>query len=127
VADEDDPEIIECELRLHSARPTTEAPGDPTWADWAGTVVGEPVTFRAVAVTGDGAWNGPLPPGAEVSPPVALDDPWWTVFLPDGRGVPVLAGRVGHALAIGDSFTLPPGEEGSWTHGVVFSGAIVIE
>jgi hypothetical protein len=123
----DDPEIIECQIRLHSARPAAPASGEPSWADWSATCVGEPVTFQAIAVTGRGAWNGPLPPGVAISPPVALDDPWWTVFLPDGKGVPIVAGPVGRALSIGDSFSLAPGEAGVWTEGVVFDGAIVVE
>lgn len=127
MADDDTPEIIECELRLHSARPTGEGSQEPTWADWAATAVGDPVTFQARALIGKGAWNGPLPPGVENSPPVALDDPWWTVFLPGGRGVPILAGQVGHPLAIGEAFSLPPAEDGVWTDGVVFEGAIVTE
>jgi hypothetical protein len=129
VTTEDEPEIIECELRLHRARPAGAAPdpGQLTWADWAQTVVGEPVTFRAVAITGKGAWNGPLPPGAQVAAPVTLDDPWWTIFLPSGRGVPVMVGQVGRPLSIGDSFALPPRREGEWTDGIAFQGAIVIE
>lgn len=126
MVDEDAPQIIECELRLHSTRPAGTS-GEPTWADWSATAVGEAVTFQARALMDQGAWNGPLPPGVDASPPVALDDPWWTVFLPDGRGVPVLSGRVGHPLAIGDVFSLPPAEDGVWTKGVVFEGAVVIE
>jgi hypothetical protein len=63
----------------------------------------------------------------EISPPVALNDPWWTVFLPDGRGVPVVFGHVGRPLSIGDPFTLPPGESGVWTQGVTFDGAVIVE
>jgi hypothetical protein len=124
---EDRPEIIECELRLHSARPTEAAPSEFSWADWAETVVGEPVTFQAIANIGKAAWSGPLPPGVEISPPVALDDPWWTVFLPAARGIPIVSGRVGHPLAIGEAFKLPPGDPDVWTEGVVFNGAIVTE
>ena len=127
MAEEDEPEIIECELRLHSARPVIQQGSELTWADWSQTTVGEPVTFRAIAMTGKGAWNGPLHPGAAVPAPVALDDPWWTVFLPNGRGVPVKAGQVGRPLAIGDEFNLPPGQVGVWEDGVVFVGAIVID
>jgi hypothetical protein len=127
MGDEDRPEIIECAIRLHSARPVKEGAGELSWSDWSGTVVGEPVTFQAIAITGKGTWNGPLAPGVEISPPVPLDDPWWSVFLPDGRGVPVVVGRVGHPLAVGEAFTLPPGEAGVWAEGVVFDGAIVIE
>lgn len=127
MGEEDEPEIIECELRLHHARPEEGQGGELLWADWSETVVGEPVTFRAIAITGKGAWNGPLPPGAAISPPKALEDPWWTVFLPNGRGVPVRVGQVGRPLAIGDEFNLPPGQDGVWEEGVVFVGAIVIE
>jgi hypothetical protein len=127
VGDEDRPEIIECEIRLHSACPDATTGRELSWADWSKTAVGEPVTYRAIAITGKGTWNGPLAPGVEISPPVALDDPWWTVFLPNGRSAPITAGRVGHPLAIGESFTLPPGEAGVWSGGVVFDGAIVIE
>ena len=123
----DDPEIIECQIRLHSSRPDASATGGLSWADWSTTCVGEPVTFQAIAITGKGAWNGPLPPGVEISPPVALDDPWWTVFLPDGTGAPILSGQVGRALTIGDSFSLPPGETGVWTEGLIFDGAVVVE
>lgn len=78
-------------------------------------------------MTGRGAWNGPLSPGVEIAPPVMLNDPWWTVFLPDATGLPIVVGQVGRPLAIGDPFTLPPGETGVWTEGVVFDGAVVIE
>jgi len=63
----------------------------------------------------------------EIASPVALDDPWWTVFLPASRGVPIVVGQVGRPLAIGEAFTLPPGEPGVWTEGAVFDGTIVIE
>jgi len=125
--DKNEPQIIECEIRLHSGRPADKGSNELSWADWSETVVGQPVTFRAIAILAEGAWNGPLSPGVEISPPRALDDPYWTVFLPDSRGAPVLTGRVGHPLAIGEAFTLPPGEGGVWTPGVVFDGAIVIE
>ena len=127
MVDEGTPEIIECQIRLHSARPVDKGSGEPTWADWSASVVGDPVTFQARALTEKGAWNGPLPPGVEISPPVPLDDPWWTVYLPDGRGVPILSGQVGRSLAIGEPFSLPPAEEGAWTNGVTFEGAIVVE
>lgn len=120
------PEIIECHLRLHLAHPTGDPSGDPTWAEWSATVVGDPVTFQARVLTKEGAWNGPLPPGADVSSPQALDDPWWTVFLPDGRGAAVLAGQVGRPLAIGEIFSLPAAVDGRWTNGVVFEGAILL-
>jgi len=129
--EEDSPEIIECEIRLHRARPAGHGDGDGdgelSWADWSETVVGGPVTFEAIAITDKGAWNGPLSPGVEVSSPEALDDPWWTVFLPAARGVPVMVGQVGHSLGVGESFLLPAGEPGVWVEGVVFDGAIVIE
>ena len=35
--------------------------------------------------------------------------------------------RVGHPLAIGEAFQLPPGIDGEWTANVVFDGAIVID
>jgi hypothetical protein len=124
---DDDAEIIECELRLHSGRPTERATGELTWADWSETVVGEAITFRARADTAKGLWSGPLAPGIEVAAPVALDDPYWTVFLPSGRGVPILVGQVGHPLAIGESFHLPPGRPGVWTTDVTFEGAIVTD
>lgn len=127
VANRETPEIIECQLRLHTAHPAGEPSAPATWAEWSTTAVGEPVTFQARVLTAEGAWNGPLPPGVEVSPPVAVDDPWWTVFLPEGRGVPILSGQVGHPLAIGDAFSLPPAVDGLWTDGVVFEGAIVTE
>lgn len=123
----DEPEIIECEIRLHSGRPAGPATGEPSNADWSETVVGEAVTFQAIAITSKGAWNGPLPPGVEIAPPVALDDPYWTVCLPASRGAPVIVGRVGRPLAIGEAFNLPPGRPGVWTEGVPFEGAIVIE
>ncbi len=127
VSAQDEPEIIECELRLHFARPEIQEGTEPVWADWSETVVGEPVTFRAVAITGKGAWNGPLQPGAAIASPKALLDPWWTIFLPNGRGVPIKAGQVGYPLAIGDEFNLPPGHEGVWEDGVEFTGAIVVD
>ncbi len=58
---------------------------------------------------------------------VALDDPYWTVFLPDARGVPIMSDRVGRPLAIGEPFNLAAGVEGQWTANVVFDGAIVTE
>jgi hypothetical protein len=125
--DDSSPEIIECDLRLHSAQPANKAPGELVCEDWLATAVGNPVRFEAIAVVGRGAWGGPLPPGAEISPPVPLDDPWWSVFLPSSKGVPVVMGPVGRPLAIGDAFNLAPAEEGVWTTGVVFDGAIVIE
>ncbi|MGP8058557.1 MAG: hypothetical protein ACLP9C_02825 [Acidimicrobiales bacterium] len=122
----DRPEIIECEIRLHTGRPA-QGSGEPSWSDWAQTVVGEPVTFRAVAVTAKGAWNGPIPPGVEIAAPVALADPYWTVFLPAASGPPVQTGQVGRPLAIGEAFTLGPGEPDRWIDGVTFEGAIVID
>jgi hypothetical protein len=125
VATAETPEIIECRLRLHVAHPTGDPSGEPTWAEWSTTVVGEPVTFQARVLTKEGAWNGPLPPGADVSSPHRLDDPWWTVFLPDGSGVAVLSGQVGRPLAIGETFSLAPAVDGLWTNGVVFEGVIL--
>jgi hypothetical protein len=122
---EDRPEIIECEIRLHSARP--DKPGDLSFSDWAQTVVGNPITFRAIAITGKGSWNGPLSPGVEIAAPTALDDPYWTIFLPSSTGVAIMVGRVGRPLAIGEAFILPPGVPGHWIEGVVFDGAIVTE
>ena|GEM_PF-3921573 len=90
-------------------------------------MVGEPVTFRAIAVTARGAWNGPIPPGVEIAAPVALGDPYWTVFLPASRGRPIQVGRVGRPLGIGEQFILASGEPDTWTDGVTFDGAIVIE
>jgi len=66
-------------------------------------------------------------PILEIAPPVALDDPYWTVFLPDGCGVPILTGQVGRPLGIGEAFTLPPGTHGVWTQGVVFDGTIITD
>jgi hypothetical protein len=126
VAD-DDPEIIECVIRLHSSRPPDQEDGEPSWTDWSQTVVGSGVFFQAVAIPSKGAWNGPLSPGVEISPPIALDDPYWTVFLPNGEGAPVLTGRVGRPLGIGEAFTLPPGIHGDWTQDVVFDGTIVTD
>ncbi len=123
----DDAGIIECDLRLHSSRPADGTTGELTWADWSETVVGKAVTFQALAITAKGLWNGPLAPGAEVPAPIALDDPYWTVFLPSGRGVPILVGQVGHPLAIGECFQLPPGQPGVWTANVTFEGAIVTD
>ncbi len=120
------PEIIECRLRLHASHPTIGASREPTWTEWSTTVVGDPVTFCARVLTSEGSWNGPLPPGAEVAAPCALEDAWWTVFLPDGTGAAVLSGRVGRPLAIGDTFTLPAAVDGHWTDGVVFDGAILL-
>ncbi len=121
----DRPEIIECEIRLHAGSPssTTEVVFD----DWIRTVVGDPVTFRAVAITGRGLWNGPLPPGVEIAAPTALPDPYWTVFLPASTGVPVMTGRVGHPMAVGETFALVPEAPGTWVEGIVFDGAIVTE
>jgi hypothetical protein len=124
---EDRPEIIECEIRLHSGRPASKTTAEPSWADWSETVVGRAVRFQAVANMGKGAWSGPLSPGVQIAPPVALDDPYWTVFLPASTGVPLMVGQVGRPLAIGEAFNLPPGEPDVWTEGVVFDGAIVIE
>jgi hypothetical protein len=123
----DRPEIIECEIRLHSGRPTTKTTDELSWADWSETVVGHSVTFQALANRGRGAWNGPLSPGVQVAAPVALEDPYWTVFLPASTGVPLMVGQVGRPLAVGEAFNLTPGEPGVWTEGVVFDGAIVIE
>lgn len=124
--DEDRPEIIECEIRLHSGPPG--APDDAPWdfAAWSATAVTAPVTFAALAVVSRGAWNGPLAPGAPIAAPVALQAPWWTVFLPAAHGVPIAAGPVGHALGIGETFTLAPGEPDRWAEGTVFDGAVVI-
>jgi len=124
---EDDPEIIECEIRLHSGPPAGKGTAEASWVDWSETAVGEPVTFQAIAITSRGAWNGPLPPGVQICPPRALNDPYWTVFLPVSSGVPILTGKVGRPLAIGEEFTLPPGEPGVWKEGIAFDGAIVIE
>ena len=124
---EGEPEVIECDLRLHSSRPAEKAGGELTWADWSQTVVGHAVTFQALANPGAGTWNGPLPPGAEIASPQALDDPHWTIFLPRSRGVPLIVGKVGHPLAIGEAFHLPPGQPGMWTANVVFDGAIVTD
>jgi hypothetical protein len=125
--DEEGAGILECELRLHSARPADKGAGEPTWADWSETAVGHAVTFEARANTAKGLWSGPLSPGAEIAAPIALDDPHWTVFLPSGRGVPIEVGQVGHPLAIGETFRLPPGQPGVWTANVVFEGAIVTD
>lgn len=120
------PEIIECEIRLHDSRPPQKESGEPWWADWARTTVGEPVIFKAIAIVGKGKWNGPLPPGVEIPASRALDDPYWTVFLPSPTGVPIMSGRVGHPLAVGEVFALAPGVPGTWIRDVVFDGAIVI-
>lgn len=126
--DQDGAGIIECDLRLHSGRPADKAAtGELTWANWSETVVGHAVTFQAIANTAEGLWSGPLSPGAEVAAPVALDDAYWTVFLPSGRGVPILVGQVGYPLAIGEAFKLPPGQPGIWTAHVVFEGAIITD
>jgi hypothetical protein len=125
--DDDRSSIIECELRLHSGRPADRATGELTWADWSETVVGHAVTFQAIVNTAMGTWNGPLPPGVEIAPPQALDDPHWTVFLPASRGVPIMVGQVGRALATGEAFTLAPAEPGNWTANVVFDGAIITD
>ena len=124
---DDSPDIIKCQIRLHSSQPLGEKSDGPTFADWSQTVVGEPITFEAIAITGKGLWNGPLSPGVEIDAPVALGDPYWTVFLPSSRGVPVMSGRVGRSLAKGETFNLPPGVEGVWTPNVVFDGAIVVD
>jgi hypothetical protein len=118
------PEIIECEIRLHSARPDGAS---DKFTDWAQTAVGDPITFQAIAITGNGWWNGPLSPGVEIAASAALDDPYWTVFLPASTGIPIMVGQVGRPLGIGETFTLPPGEQGHWTEGVVFDGAVVTE
>lgn len=122
----DRPEIIECELRLHGAPPANGSGQGPTFEDWSATAVGEAVRFRAIAIPSQGAWNGPLPPGAEVAAPRALDDPYWSVFLPASKGAPIISGRVGHPLAIGEAFCLPSGRPGEWTRDLAFEGAIVI-
>jgi hypothetical protein len=124
---ESQPQIIECEIRLHSSRPADQGSAEPTFADWSATVVGDAVTFQAIANPARGTWNGPLSPGVEVAPPAALDDPYWTVFLPASKGVPIMVGHVGHPLAVGEAFTLAPGQPGVWTADVVFDGAIVID
>jgi len=120
------PEIIECEIRLHSAPP--ESGGDPSDSDaaaWAETMVGRPVSFEARADPASGAWNGPLSPGVDISAPTSLDDPWWTVRLPGSSGVPLLCGQVGHPLGIGDTFQLSAAEDGTWTTGIPFEGHAV--
>jgi hypothetical protein len=124
---EDNPEIIECEIRLHSSRPANRADGELSWSDWSESAVGRAVTFQAIAITAKGAWGGPLSPGVQISPSVALDDPYWTVFLPASRGVPIVVGQVGRPLAVGEAFTLHAGEPGAWTTDVVFDGAIITE
>ena len=123
--DDDQPEIIECEIRLHSGPPANGQTGPRPWAEWSQTVVGNPVTFRARAIAAKGAWNGPLSPGVEIAAPEALNDPYWTVFLPEGKGVPIVVGQIGHPLAIGETFTLPPDEPNVWQQGAVFDGTIV--
>jgi hypothetical protein len=125
--DRDQPEIIECKIQLHSDRPASSATGEPSTTDWSKTAVSEAVTFRAIAIVSQGAWNGPLSPGIEIAAPVPLENPYWTVSLPASKGVPVLVGQVGRRLGIGETFKLPPGEPGVWTEDVVFEGAIVIE
>lgn len=125
--DLDQPEIIECRIQLHSDRPVGTASDEPSIADWSKTAVSEGVTFRAIAIVSKGAWNGPLSPGIEVAAPEPLEDPYWTVSLPAGKGLPIMVGQVGRRLAIGETFKLPPGEPGVWTEGVVFDGAIVIQ
>jgi hypothetical protein len=122
---DDSPDIIKCQIRLHSSRPAGEK--SAKFADWSRTVVGDPITFEAIAVTGKALWNGPLSPGVEIEAPVPLGDPYWTIFLPSARGVPVLSGRVGRSLANGETFNLPSGVEGVWTSNVVFDGAIVVD
>jgi len=124
---DDGPEIIKCQIRLHSSRPTGEKPNEPTFSDWSQTAIGDPITFEAIAVIGKGQWNGPLSPGVAIAAPVPLVDPYWTVFLPSAGGVPLISGRVGRSLATGETFTLPPGVEGVWTANVVFDGAIVVD
>ena len=125
--DQDGGEIIECDLRLHSGRRSDKELEELTWADWSGTVVGHAVTFQALANPTKGLWSGPLPPGVEIAAPMELDDPYWTVFLPSGEGVPVQVGQVGHPLAIGEAFRLPPGEPGVWAAHVVFEGSIITD
>jgi len=116
---------------LHRAGPGADEHDDhdEQWSqsDWAETAVGEPVVFQARADPASGLWNGPLSPGASISPPVVLDDPWWTVSLPGSSGRPLLAERVGHGLDIGEAFTLRPTAEGTWTSGVAFEGAIIVD
>ena len=124
---DDGPEIIKCQIRLHSSRPAGEKPNELTFSDWSQTIVGAPITFEAIAITGRGQWNGPLSPGVAIAAPEPLGDPYWTVFLPSARGVPLVSGRVGRSLAIGESFYLLPGVEGVWTANVVFDGAIVVD
>lgn len=117
------PEIIECELRLHSGPPGTGV--DPSTGDaaaWSETEVGRPVSFEARADPPAGAWNGPLPPGVDISAPATIDDPWWTVRLPGSTGVPLLCGRVGRPLGIGDTFQLAPNDDRTWTTGIPFEG-----
>jgi hypothetical protein len=120
------PEIIECELRLHASPPATAPLTEASFADWSTTVAGFPVTFRALAITARGAWNGPLSPGVDIATPVLLEDPHWTVFLPASKGLPVVTGRVGRPLTVGECFTLEPGQHGVWHEGIVFDGAIVL-
>ncbi len=121
------PEIIECEIRLHSSRPAGAAGDEASWSEWSQTAASDPVTFQARAMTGQGVWGGPLPPGVEVAAPVPLEDPSWTVFLPRGTGRPIVTGEVGRPLAIGETFKLAAAEPGAWTEGVVFEGAIVAD
>lgn len=122
------PQIIECEIRLHTAVPDGAAAPETADAErWARTAVGEPVAFQARADPAAGSWNGPLSPGVSVAAPVALDDPWWTVRLPGSHGVPIRCGGVGRPLAVGEPFTLAAADLDRWTRGVVFDGHVVTD
>lgn len=126
MAQPSDPQIIECEIRLHDGRPGGDkTPAEYLVVEWDGTAIGPSVPFQALADVASGLWNGPLAPGVDVSPPRVVEDPWWTVRLPGSHGVPVRVGQVGRSLDIGEAFTLPAGETGMWESDVVFEGTII--
>jgi hypothetical protein len=95
------PRVTQWLFQLHrSGRPWDKRADE---VDWAATAVGNPVQFEAVQF-GHGAWyaRGPVAVVAAED----LDDPAWTVSRSQG-GIPLMTGRVDHALVKGQTFALP--------------------
>jgi len=95
-----EPEVNEFVLRLHrSGRPWDKRADE---VDWDETAVGRPVPFGAVQF-GTSAWYATGPVTITATEP--LTEPAWTVSRPGET--PTIIGDVGHALAEGETFTLP--------------------
>jgi hypothetical protein len=104
-AERDSPEVqrAKFELRLHSSGRPWDVPAQDV--DWDATAVGKPVQFEAVVIPAAGLW---VPKGrVDIRSPVDLEMPTWTVRRSPQRRVPVAVGKVGWALAAGQSYSLP--------------------